>query len=132
VGLSESLCIAIVMVNLVKEMKGEHSANLPLTTPVVYCKFFEEKYAATVHLAKASKMRPCIKHINQKYYHYFQEWVKSVLIEILLIETNKQPVFVDEATQCSQLCQVLEGHAGSVTANAIYLTRECNYIHLFR
>jgi hypothetical protein len=91
-GLSESLCIAIVVMNLPKEMKEEHSVDIPLTPlryTVVYCKLFEDN-AAAIHLAKASKMCPCIRHINQKY-HYFQEWANSGLIEILLINTKEQP-----------------------------------------
>jgi hypothetical protein len=88
VGLSESLRIAIVMMNLLKEMK-EHGVDLPSTTPVVYCKLFEDN-AGAIHIAKAPKMRPRTRHINQKY-HHFREWVKSGLISILPIDTEEQP-----------------------------------------
>jgi hypothetical protein len=49
-GLSESLCIAIVMMNLLKEMK---SFGIPIskTTPTVICKLFEDN-AGAIHLAK--------------------------------------------------------------------------------
>ena len=62
VGLSESLRIAIVMMSLLKEMK-EHRVDLPKTTPVVYCKLFEDNDGA-IHLANAPRMRPRTWHIN--------------------------------------------------------------------
>ena len=88
VGLSESLRIAIVLMNLLKEMQ-EHGVELPTTTPTVYCKLFEDN-AGAIHLAKSPKMRPRTRHINQKY-HHFREWVKSGLIHILAIDTEEQP-----------------------------------------
>jgi hypothetical protein len=88
VGLSESLCIAIVLMNLLKEMK-EHGVELPTTKPTVYCKLFEDN-AGAIHIAKSPKMRPRTRHINQKY-HHFLEWVKSGLIDILAIDTEEQP-----------------------------------------
>jgi hypothetical protein len=60
-GLSESLRIAIVMMNLLFEMK---SFGIDL--------------------------RPRTRHINQKY-HHFREWVKSGLIDIFPIDTLEQP-----------------------------------------
>jgi hypothetical protein len=68
--------------SLLKEMK-EHGVELPTTKPTVYCKLFED-------IAKSPKMRPGACHINQKY-HYFREWVKSGLIDILAIDTEEQP-----------------------------------------
>jgi hypothetical protein len=56
VGLSESLHIAIVMMNHLKEMQDQ-GVDFPKTNPVVYCKLFEEN-SGVVHLAKAPKMRP--------------------------------------------------------------------------
>jgi hypothetical protein len=88
VGLSESLRIAIVIMNLLKEMK-EHGVDLPKTTPVVYCKLFEDN-AGAIHLANAPKMRPRTWHINQKY-HHFGEWFKSGFVDILPIDTAEQP-----------------------------------------
>jgi hypothetical protein len=88
VGLSESLRIAIVLMNLLKEMK-EHGVELPTTKPTVYCKLFEDN-AGAIHIAKSPKMRPRNRHINQKY-HHFREWVKSGLIDILAIDTEEQP-----------------------------------------
>jgi hypothetical protein len=88
VGLSESLRIAIVMMNLLKEMR---SMGIPVssTTPKIYCKLFEDN-AGAIQLAKVPKMRLRTRHINQKY-HHFREWVKSGLIEILPIDTKEQP-----------------------------------------
>jgi hypothetical protein len=54
VGLSESLPIAIVIMNLLKEMQ-EQGVDIPKTNPVVYCKLFEDN-AGAIHLAKAPKM----------------------------------------------------------------------------
>jgi hypothetical protein len=88
VGLSESLRIAIVLMNLLKEMK-EYGVALPTTKPTVYCKIFEDK-AGAIHIAKSPKMCPRTRHINQKY-HHFREWVKSGLINILAIYTEEQP-----------------------------------------
>jgi hypothetical protein len=88
VGLSESLRIAIVLMNLLKEMK-EHGVELPTTKPTVYCKLFEDN-AGAIHIAKSPKMRPRTRHINQKY-HHFREWIKSGLIDILAIGTEEQP-----------------------------------------
>jgi hypothetical protein len=88
VGLSESLRVAIVMMNLLNEMK---SFGIPITktTPTVFCKLFEDN-AGAIHLAKVPKMRPRTRHINQKY-HHFREWVKSGLIDVLPIDTLEQP-----------------------------------------
>jgi hypothetical protein len=88
VGLSESLRIAIVMMNLLTEMK-EFGVNIPSATPKVYCKLFEDN-AGAIHLAKVPKMRPRTRHINQKY-HHFREWVKKGIIEVLPIDTLEQP-----------------------------------------
>ena len=88
VGLSESLRIAIMMMNLLSEMK---KMGLPIAkaTPTVLCKLFEDN-AGAIHIAKVPKMRPRTRHINQKY-HHFREWVKSGIIEILPIDTLEQP-----------------------------------------
>jgi hypothetical protein len=88
VGLSESLRIAIVMMNLLKEMQ-EQGVDVPKTNPVVYCKLFEDN-AGAIHLAKVPKMHPRMRHTNQKY-HHFREWVKKGFIEILPIDTTEQP-----------------------------------------
>jgi hypothetical protein len=61
VGCSESLRIAIIMTNLLKERK-EHCVDLPLTTAVANCKLFEGN-AGAIHQAKAPKIRPCMRHI---------------------------------------------------------------------
>jgi hypothetical protein len=81
-------CIAIVMMNLLKEMK---SLGVPIskTTPTVFCKLFEDNTRA-IHLAKFPKTRPRTRHINQKY-HHFREWVKTGLIVIFPIDTLDQP-----------------------------------------
>jgi hypothetical protein len=88
VGLSESLRIAIVMMNLLNEFKAFGIA-LPKTNPSVFCKIFEDN-AGAIHLAKVPKMRPHTRHINRKY-HHFREWVKSGLIDIIPIDTEEQP-----------------------------------------
>jgi hypothetical protein len=88
VGLSESLRMTIVLMNLLNEMQ---SFGIPVskTTPTIFCKLFEDN-AGAVQLAKVPKMRPRTRHINQKY-HHFREWVKSGLIDILAIDTEEQP-----------------------------------------
>ena len=89
VGLSESLQIAIIMMNLLKEMQA-FGIPIAKTVPKVYCKLFEDN-AGAIQLAKVPKVRPRTHHINQKY-HHFREWVKSGLIEVLPIDTREQPV----------------------------------------
>jgi hypothetical protein len=87
-GVSESLHIAIIMLYLLKEMQ-EQGVDISKTNPAVYCKLFEDN-AGAIHLAKAPKMRPQTRQINQKY-HHFREWVKKGLIEIPPIDTTEQP-----------------------------------------
>jgi hypothetical protein len=55
VGLSESLCIAIVMINLLKEMRS-YWIPISNTVPSIYCKLFEDN-AGAIQLAKVPKMR---------------------------------------------------------------------------
>jgi hypothetical protein len=88
VGLSESLCVMIVMMNLLNELKA---FGIPITKTIltVFCKLFEDN-AGAVHLATVPNMRPRTRHINQKY-HHFREWVKSGLIAVLPINTLDQP-----------------------------------------
>jgi hypothetical protein len=88
IGLSESLRMAIVMMNLLAEMQ---TFGIPVskTTPTIFCKLFEDN-AGAIQLAKVPKMRPRTRHINQKY-HHFREWVKSGLIDVLAIDTLEQP-----------------------------------------
>ncbi len=88
VGLSESIRITIVIMNLLSEMKA-YGIPILTATPTTFCKLFEDN-AGAIHLAKVPKMRPRTRHINQKY-HHFQEWVKSGLISILPIDTLMQP-----------------------------------------
>jgi hypothetical protein len=94
VGFSESLRIAIVMMNLLIEMKL-FGIKIPSAYPKVFCKLFEDN-AGAIHLAKVPKLRPRTRHINQKY-HHFREWVKSTsingkgMIEIFPIDTSEQP-----------------------------------------
>jgi hypothetical protein len=88
VGLSESLRVAIVMMNLLNEMKAL-GITISKTTPTVFCKLFKDS-AGAIHLAKVPKMRPRTRHINQEY-HHFLEWVKLGLIDVLPINTLEQP-----------------------------------------
>jgi hypothetical protein len=89
VQLAESLCVAIVTMNLLNEMKI-FRVDTPSATPKIFCKLFEDN-AGAIHIAKVPKMRPRTRHINQKH-HHFREWVKSTIngngmIEIYPIDT---------------------------------------------
>jgi hypothetical protein len=91
--MSGYLRVAIVMVNLLTEMKA-FGADIPSATPKVFCKLFEDN-AGAIHIAKVPTMRTRTRHINQKY-HHFREWVKSTIngsgmIEIFPIDTLEQP-----------------------------------------
>jgi hypothetical protein len=88
VGLSESLQVTMVMMNLLSELR-EFGIPIAKTTPSVFCKLFKDNAGAT-YLATVPKVRPRIWHINQKY-HHFREWVKSGLIAVLPIDTLNQP-----------------------------------------
>jgi hypothetical protein len=88
VGLLESLCITIVMINLLNELK-DSEILITQTTLAVFCKLFEDN-AGAIHLATVPKMCPRTRHINQKY-HHFRGWVKSGLISVLPINTLDQP-----------------------------------------
>jgi hypothetical protein len=85
VGLSASLGITILVMNELKAF-GIHISK---TTPTIFCKLFKYN-EGEIHLARAPKMHPRTRHINQKY-HHFREWVKSGLIYLLLIDTIEQP-----------------------------------------
>jgi hypothetical protein len=87
VGLSESLRVTIVMMNLLNELKA---SEIPITktNPTVFCKLLED-IAGAIHLATVPKMCPMTRHINQKY-HHFGEWVKSGLTAVLPIHTLDQ------------------------------------------
>ena len=93
VGLSESLRIANVIMNLLTELQL-FGIKIPSVTPKVFCKLFEDN-AGAIHLAKVPKMRPRTRHINHKY-HHFWEWVKRSddgkrSIEIFPIDRLEQP-----------------------------------------
>jgi hypothetical protein len=108
VGLSESLRVAIVMMNLLNEMKAL-GITISKTTPTVFCKLFEDN-AGAIHLAKVPKMRPRTRHINQKY-HHFREWVK---FGVDRRSTNRHSRatsrLVDETTQLIFIRQVSPSH----------------------
>jgi hypothetical protein len=56
VGLSESLCVTIVMMNLLNELQA-FGIPITKTSPTVYCKLFEDNGGA-IHLATVPKNAP--------------------------------------------------------------------------
>jgi hypothetical protein len=93
VQLSESLCVAIVTMNLLTEMKI-FRVDTPGATPKIFCKLFEDN-AGAIHIAKVPKMRPRTRHINQKH-HHFREWVKSTINGNGMIEVYPIDTFLEQ------------------------------------
>jgi hypothetical protein len=62
--------------------------KIPLTTPVVRCKVFEDNVGA-IELANAPKLRPRTKHIVIQY-HHFRSHVAKKLISSQHVTTAEQ------------------------------------------
>jgi hypothetical protein len=106
VSLSESLCDAIPMMQLVKEIQ-DRGFEVPTSMPVIHCQLFEDNSGA-LELARVPKMRSRTKHMNLKY-HHFRDFVAHGLITVHPINTNKQPTYIltkplgDEDFLCHQI-----------------------------
>ena len=61
---------------------------IPLNTPKVFCKVFEDNVGA-LELAKTPRMRPRTKHIGIQY-HHFRDHVESGKITIEHVSTKEQ------------------------------------------
>ena len=87
IAMSMALRDVIPIMDLIKEMKER---NIPVicTKPYVYCKVFEDNSGA-LELARLPKLRPCTKHINVCYHHFY-EHVQNGLIKIFPIGTEDQ------------------------------------------
>ncbi len=70
VGLSQSLRVAIPIINIINEMK-EQGFNILPKGPVVHFKLYEDN-SGTLAICKFPKMRPRTKHINVKYFHFVE------------------------------------------------------------
>ena len=77
IALSQSLCNAIPMMQLLREMKVNGFSMLS-TSPEVHCQAFEDNSRA-LELACTPKMQPCTKHINQVY-HHFRDFMQNDMI----------------------------------------------------
>ena len=87
IALLEAMQDVIVLMQLVKELKGEGFACAALQ-PAVRCKAFEDNVGA-IEIAKLPKMRPRTKHLNIKY-HHFWSFVAAGQVEIEHISTEDQ------------------------------------------
>ena len=87
ISLSQSLCKAIPLMELVKEMKVL-GYNVGQTIPAVHCTLFKDN-AGALCLAKAPAMRPRTKHINVKY-HHFRAAVAAGEVTVQDISTDDQ------------------------------------------
>ena len=87
ISLSQSLCEAIPIKNLLKELQHK---NIPTVSsvPTIFCKTFEDN-SGTLEIAKAPKIRPRTKHLNLVY-HHFREHVRMVIIQLFPISTDFQ------------------------------------------
>jgi hypothetical protein len=88
IGLSQSLCHVIPLINLAKEFKQKELV-LFSDHPKIHCKLFENNSGA-IELAKVPKIRPRNKHISVKY-HHFRDYLENEDILINKIDTSDQP-----------------------------------------
>ena len=89
IAISQSLQDTIPMMHLLREINSNRFHTLS-TVPEVYCKAFKDNSGA-LELARTTKMRPCIKHINQ-FYHNFCDFVRNGTIQIFLIKSQNHIV----------------------------------------
>ena len=87
ISLSESLCSAIPLMNVITEIKS-HGHDIVSKAPSIHCKAFEDNSGA-LEMARLPKMRPRTKHINVCY-HHFREYVCKGIIKIFPIDTMEQ------------------------------------------
>jgi hypothetical protein len=87
IGMSQSLCDVIPVMNLLQEMR-ERDFQVFCTKPHMYCKVFEDNSGA-LELARLPKLHSRTKHINVCY-HHFCEHVRKGLIKILPVDTKDQ------------------------------------------
>ncbi len=87
-ALSNAICDAIPIMELVKEMKS-CKFDVISNPPYVYCKAFEDNSGA-LELACLPKMRSRTKHIAVCY-HHFRNYVHADKIKVYLINTKDQP-----------------------------------------
>ena len=86
-SLSQSLRDTIPVMSLLEELKKRGFSTYS-STPYVYCKAFEDNSGA-LELARAPKLQPRTKHINQVF-HHFREHVCQGLIHIYPVSTDDQ------------------------------------------
>ena len=90
VGLSAGLRTTIPLQNILNEMKDKGFDILP-EGPVIHCKAFEDNNGALA-IAKVPKMRPRIKHINLKYFHFVEYTSRDdAPFSFEKIDTEEQP-----------------------------------------
>jgi hypothetical protein len=90
VGLSQSLRVAIPIINIINEMKEQGFEILP-KEPVVHSKLFEDN-SGTLAICKFPKMRPRTKHINVKFFHFVEFTSREDNpFEFIKIGTDDQP-----------------------------------------
>jgi len=88
IGLSTALCMTILIMELVKELKG-HGYDMVSTQPTVYYQVFEDNSGA-LKIAKVPKMRPRTIHINAKF-HHFWDYVERGKITLHAINMDDHP-----------------------------------------
>ncbi|KAL7474425.1 hypothetical protein ACHAW6_000398 [Cyclotella cf. meneghiniana] len=70
IALSLALHDVIPIMALLEEMRERHF-QIICKAPGIYCKAFEENSGA-LELARLPKFRPCTKHINVCYHHFWE------------------------------------------------------------
>jgi hypothetical protein len=87
IALSSALRDVIYVMQLLEELIS-FGIKIPVSTPTVRCKVFEDNVGA-IELAKAPKLRPRTKHIAIQY-HHFRTHVAKRLITIQHVTTTEQ------------------------------------------
>ena len=87
IALSTALRDVIYVMQLLEELIS-FGVPIPLETPKVFCKVFEDNVGA-LELARTPRMRPRTKHIGIQY-HHFRDHVESGKITIEHVSTKEQ------------------------------------------
>ena len=75
---------------LLKELQA-NEFDIFIDVPLVYYKAFKDT-AGTLEMAKTPKICPRTRHIVNKVYHHFRDWVRQRTVTMYPISTTEQLV----------------------------------------
>lgn len=85
ISMSQALRAALPIMEILKELRRAGFPLLP-DLPSVKCKLFEDNNGA-IELATTTKIRPCMRYINVKWFH-FRHYYERKELDILPCDTN--------------------------------------------